>query len=135
MATTTFIPGLGATVAEARSVGNIASVASVAAFTVGAADGSFLVAANVLITAGNSFSFTVTCVYTDEGSTSRTMTFMFSQPASGTTLTIANAAGTVNYASYPMLLRAKAGTSITIATTGTFGTVTYNVEGLIQQVA
>jgi hypothetical protein len=34
-----------------------------------------------------------------------------------------------------MHIRAKAGTAITISTSGTFTTVTYNVEGIIKQIA
>jgi hypothetical protein len=54
----------------------------------------------------------------------------------GTILTaIANAAGAVPYEGVPLHIRAKSGTTITIATTGTFTTVTYNVEGLISLVS
>jgi len=127
--------GLAAIYAAGRSTAQTAAVASVATYTVGAADGSFEVSANVLVTTSTVHSFTATCAYTDEGNTTRTLTLQFSNLA-GTLLTaIANAAGAVPYEGVPLHIRCKAGTTITIATTGTFTTVTYNVEGVIKQMA
>lgn len=122
--------------AVGRSTAQTAAVASVSAFTVGAADASFEVSANVLVTTATTHSFTVTCTYTDEGNTSRTVTLNFFTVAGTTTIanTIANAAGAVPYLGIPIHIRAKAATAITIATTGTFTTVTYNAEGIIQQI-
>lgn len=117
-----------------RATAQTAANASVATFTP-AADGSFIISANVLVTTATVHSFTVTCAYTDEGNTARTLTLTFSN-VGGTLLTaIANAGGTVPYEGIPLHIRAKGGTAITIATTGTFTTVTYNVEGVIQQLA
>lgn len=127
--------GIPAIYAAGRSVAQSAAVASVSTYTVGAADGSFEISANVLVTASTLHNFTVTCAYTDEGNTARTLTLSFSQLA-GTFLTsIANAGGTVPYEGIPLHIRCKASTSITIATTGTFTNVTYNVEGIIKQTA
>ncbi len=42
--------------------------------------------------------------------------------------------GAVPYQGLEITIRAKAATTITIATTGTFTTVVYNVEGCIKQV-
>ena len=118
-----------------RFTAQTAAVASVASYTVGASDASFLISANVLITTSTAHNFTMTCAYTDEGNTARTLTLTFSSLA-GTLLTaITNAAGAVPYEGLPLHIRAKAATAITIATTGTFTTVTYNVEGLIKQIA
>lgn len=120
----------------ARSVGATAAVASVVAYTVPAADGSFEVSANVLVTVATTHAFTVTVTYTDEGNTSRTLTLSFTLVAGGSLVTsVANANGTVPYMGVPQKIRAKGGTTITIATTGTFTTVTYNVEGTIVQTA
>lgn len=118
-----------------RSTAQVDAVAAVATYTVGASDASFIISTNVLVTTSTTHSFTVTCAYTDEGNTSRTLTLSFSNLA-GTFLTaITNIVGAGPYEGIPLHIRAKSATPITIATTGTFTTVTYNVEGLIQQVA
>jgi hypothetical protein len=116
-----------------RVTGQTAAVASVAAFTVGGADASFLISANVLITASVTHSFSVTCTYTDEGGTSRVLTLNFSQLTGTFVTTLTNILGASAYEGVPVHIRAKAATSITIATTGTFTSVTYNVEGRITQ--
>lgn len=117
----------------ARSTAQTGANASVLSYTVGTNDGSFRVSSNVLVTASTTHAFTVTCTYTDEGNTSRTITFNFSQLAGTIGTSIANAAGTVPYEGIPLNIRCKGGTTITIATTGTFTSVTYNVEGSITQ--
>lgn len=123
-------------VAKGRSTAQTAAVASVSTFTVGAADGSFVVSANVLVTTSTTHNFTVTCAYTDEGNTARTLTLGFTQLSGATLITaITNVTGAGPYESPVYHLRCKAATTITFATTGTFTTVTYNVEGIITQVA
>lgn len=127
--------GTPAVYASARSVAQTAAVASVATYTVGAADGSFMVMANVNVTAVTTASFTVTVAYTDEAGNSDTLTLNFSS-LTGTFLTaITNVTGTGAYEGVPLYIRAKASTSITIATTGTFTSVTYNVGATIVQMA
>lgn len=113
------------------------AAASVAAITVGSADTSYEVSANVLVTTATNHNFTVTCAYTDEGNTARTATLTFRLIASPTTLTtaIANANGAVPYQGDTLHIRAKAATTITIATTGTFTTVAYNAEGIIRKIS
>lgn len=127
--------GLPAIYGSARSTAQTAAVASVATYTVGAADGSFLVSANVLVTTSTTHNFTVTCAYTDESNTARTLTLPVSQLAGAVITAITNVTGAGPYQGLPVQIRCKAATAITIATTGTFTTVTYNVEGLIAQVA
>lgn len=119
-----------------RAVAQIAANASLASYTVGANDGSFKVSANVNVTVATTCSFTVTCAYTDEAGTARTLTMPFVNVA-GTAIvnTVANATGTVPYMGIPVIIRAKAATTIVIATTGTFTTVTYTAEGIITQFA
>jgi len=118
-----------------RATAQVAANASVATYTNGAADGSFEVSANVLVTTATAHAFTVACAYTDEGNTARTLTFSFSLVAGGTLVTsVANANGTVPYMGFAQHIRCKASTAITIATTGTFTTVVYNVEGCIKQI-
>lgn len=118
-----------------RSTAQTAAVASVATTTVGAADGSFLISANILISTSTLHSFSCTCTYTDEGNTSRTLTLNFSQLTGAFVTTLTNALGASAYEGVPVHIRAKSGTAITLATTGTFTTVTYNVEGHITQIA
>ena len=102
--------------------------------TLPATDGSYRVNANVLVTTSTTHAFTVTCAYTDEGNTARTVTFNF-QVIGGTIGTsITNAGGAVPYEGIPIVIRAKAATAITIATTGTFTAVAYNVRGFINQI-
>jgi len=128
--------GLAGIVARGRTVGATGAVSSVAAFTVGATDASFEVVANVRPTTATTHAFTVTCAYTDEGNTARTLTMTFGLVAGGvTTTSIANATGTVPYMGVPVSIRCKAATTITIATTGTFTTVVYNVEACITKTA
>lgn len=118
-----------------RSTSQTAAVASVAAYTNGAADGTFEVSANVRVVTATTHNFTVEVTYTDEGNTARTMTLAFIVLAGTVTTAIANAAGAVPYAGIPVHIRVKASTAITIKTTGTFTTVNYNVEGVIKQIA
>jgi hypothetical protein len=126
-----FIPETPLTVTgSGRQTGQTAADASVATFTVGSLDASFLVSANVNVITATAHSFTVTCTYTDETNTSRTTTFTFTLLATQLTA-ITNVTGVGAYEGVPQHIRAKAGTTITIATTGTFTTVTYNVEGYI----
>lgn len=117
-----------------RSTGQT-SAKTLAAYTVGGADGSFLVSANVLVTTSSAENFTVTCTYTDEGNTSRTLTLNFQTIAGvlGTAVNFAN--GAVPYEGLPVHIRAKASTTITIASTGTFTGATYNIEEMISQIA
>lgn len=109
--------------------------AAFATYTVGTADGSFLVSANILVTAATVAAMTCTCTYTDESNTSRTLTMTFSQ-ISGTLLTsITNATGTGAYEGVQLHIRCKASTAITFATVGTVTGITYNAEAVITQIA
>jgi len=127
--------GVPAIYASGRSTAQAAAVASVATYTVGAADGSFDVSANVNVTASTTHSFTATVTYTDETSTSRTLTLTFSQLGGALVTSITQVTGTGPYSSVPFRIRCKSGTTITVATTGTFTSVAYNVEADIEQVS
>ncbi len=116
-----------------RKVG-ATSAQTIGSYTVGASDGSFDVSANINVTTATAHSFTVTCAYTNENNVAQTYTFGFNQLSGAVFITaITNVTGVNSYESGVVHLRAKAGTTITIATTGTFTTVTYNGEGLIRQ--
>lgn len=121
------------TIVMGRQTAQTAAVASIVTQTVGAADTSYTISANVLVTTATVHSFTVICAYTDEGNTARTLTLQLSTIAGAFVTAITNAQGTVPYEGVPLHIRAIAGSTITLATTGTFTTVTYNVEGAITQ--
>lgn len=131
---TTAGKGVPIIVAYGRSTAQAGAVGSVATFTP-SADGSFEISANVLVTVATTHSFTVVCAYTDEGNTARSATLIFALTGGSATGTIANANGAIPYMGQPAHIRVKGGTAITISTSGTFTTVTYNVEGVIKQVA
>lgn len=116
-----------ATSANARATAQTAAV-TLATFTVPAADTTYLVSANVNVTASTAFSFGVTCTYTDETNTSRVLTLSFSNLAGTFLQTITNVLGAGAYEGIPLHIRAKASTTIIIQSTGTFTTVTYNLE-------
>lgn len=127
--------GLPAIYGTGRSTAQVAAVASVATYTNGAADGSFHVSANVNVTTSTTHSFSVQVDYTDETNTAQTLTLTFSQLTAALVSVITNVTGAGPYEGLPVQIRCKASTAITVKTTGTFTTVTYNVEGLIQQVS
>lgn len=122
--------------AAGRVTAQSAANASIATYTLPAADGSFIVSANVLVTTATTHNFTVTCAYTDEGNTARTLTFTFSNVGGTLATSIINTGGTVPYEGVPLHIRCKASTAITIATAagGVYTSVAYNAEGIIQQV-
>jgi hypothetical protein len=116
-----------------RSTAQVAAVASVATFTVGAADASFLVSANVNVTTSTVHTIAVQVDYTDETNTAQTLTLTFSQLSAALVSSITNVTGAGPYEGLSLQIRCKASTAITVKTTGVFTTVTYNVEGVITQ--
>ena len=122
----------------ARVVDQTAQSVAVSVYTVGAADGSFEVSANVNVTASGTHSFSMDVTYTDETNTARTLILPMVQLA-GNFVTgglITNVTGVGPYESPVIHIRAKAATSITIRpSAGTFTSVTYNAEGIIKQTA
>jgi hypothetical protein len=118
----------------ARALAQTAAVTTLATYTP-TADGSFEVSANVLVTTSTAHNFTVTVAYQDDRGTNRVLTLSFSNLA-GTFLTaITNVTGAGPYEGVPLHIRVKANQAITIATTGTFTTVTYDVETILKQTA
>ncbi len=127
--------GVPAIYSSGRATAQNAANTSVATYTCGAADGSFEVSANVLVTTATVHNFTVTVDYTDEGNTARTVTLPFAVLAGTFVTAITNAGGAVPYEGIPIHIRCKASTAITVKTVGTFTTVVYNVESSIKQIA
>lgn len=126
--------GIPAIYGTGRFTAQTAAKATVATFTP-TVDASFWVSANILVTTATIHSFTGTVSYTDEGNTARVVTMQFSTLAGAFVTAITNAQGAVPYEGVPLHIRVKANTAVTISTTGTFTTVTYNVEGSIVQIA
>lgn len=128
--------GVPVIVATGRVTGQTAAVASIATYTVGGSDSSFLVSANAFITAGSSYNFFLRLDYRDESNTLRQV-FLTELLPSGlwNSATISNGQGVGPYMGPPIHIRAKAGTAITVYTSGTFTTVTYNAEAAIMQIA
>lgn len=126
--------GIPAILAAGRQTGKIAAQ-TLTSYTNTASDGSFTVSANINVTTSTAYSFTVTCTYTDETNVSRVATLAFQQLAGTSLNTITNVTGAGPYEGIPLHIRVKASTTITIATVGTFTTVTYNGEGIIEQKA
>lgn len=131
--------GVPTIVTNGRATAQTAANASIATYTVGAADGTFVVSSNILVTNATNHAFTVQCTYTDEGNTARTVTLPFRLVGDTTALTssVATANGTVPYLGVPVHIRAKAATAITILTqaAGTYTSVVYNAEGIIRQMS
>jgi hypothetical protein len=127
--------GAPAIYGSGRSTAQVAAVASVATYTMGAADGSVDVSANVNVTTSTTHNFAVQVAYTDETNTARTLVMTLSTEAGVLVTAITNVTGAGIYDGFSVRLRCKASTAITVKTAGTFTTVTYNVEADIQQVA
>lgn len=129
--------GVPAIYGSGRATAQTARSAALATYTVGAADGSFEVSANVLVTASATHSFSVDVDYTDEGNTTRTlilpMALITGSFLSGGLIT--NVSGTGPYHSPVTHIRCKAATAITIRpSNGTYTSVTYSAEGVIKQI-
>jgi hypothetical protein len=128
--------GIGSTTVYSapRTVAATNATTSLTAYTTPAADSSYHISANVLVTATTAAAMTVTCTYTDEGNTSRTLTLGFTQLTGATIISsITNVTGTGPYEGLTYHIRCKAGSTITFATAGTVTGITYNVEALVEQ--
>lgn len=116
-----------------RVTGQTAANASIATLTVGASDTSYYISGEIEVTTSTLYSFTMTCTYTDPANVSRTLTMNFSGLTGVFSTVVANTSPSVIFEGVPQHIRAKAGTTITIATAagGVYTTVTYNAEGRI----
>lgn len=127
--------GIPIIVASQRLTGQTAAIASIAPYTVGASDSSFIVQANVNITASTTHNFNIQVAYTDETNTARVLTLPFTQLGGVPITNLTNVTGVSPYSGGAFRIRCKSGTTITPQATGTFTTVTYNLEVTILQVA
>lgn len=125
--------GVPAIYSAGRVTAQSAANSSIATYTCGAADGSFDVSANMNVTVSTALVTTLTCTYTDESNTARTMILPVQQ-LSGSFIAAGAITGTGAWETPTMHIRVKASTAITILTSaGTFTGVTYTAEGLIIQ--
>ncbi len=116
--------------ASGRQTGQTASIASLAAYTVGASDGSFQISGNVLVTA-ISGTLGMFVAWTDEGGNSHSVQMFFTYQGLGSiliTLTSMN-----DFIGLSFGIRAKAGTTITVSTLILGGSATCNAEAYITQ--
>ena len=104
-------------------------------FTTAGADSTYVISANININSVTLASFQMTCSYTDETNTARTLILNFSQINGTFVQTLTNALGAGAYEGVPLHIRTKASSTIIFATTGTFTTVTYRMEAMAIQYA
>ena len=129
--------GLFAIVASGRQASQTGAIATLAGYPVpAAADASYYIAANVRALTATSHSFNVNCTYTDDFNAVQILNLPFKKIGSTLiNIVLANTDGTVAFHGIGQYIRAKAGTGITISTSGTFQTVTYHAESIIAQIA
>lgn len=118
--------------AAAHLTGRTAAVASIITYTP-AVDATVDVSCSMLITTSSGENFTITVSYTDTGNTPRVATLPLRILNGGNVLIVNFANGTIPYAGVLQQFRAKGGTAITIATTGTFTGCTYNVSAGLRE--
>lgn len=133
-AITTAGNGVPSILGYGRATAQTAANASVATYTVPAADSSFEVSMNMNVTAATVLSTMLQCDYTDESNTARTMIFPTTS-LSGSFLAGGTIAATGAFETPVMHIRCKASTTITLYTApGTFTSTTYTVEGCIKRI-
>jgi hypothetical protein len=127
--------GIPAVYGSARVLAQTGSTATTAGnYTVGNADGSFVIAVNVFVTTATSHNFNVQVTYTDESNAVRVLLLPVVQIGGVPIVQITNTTGVGPYHGLATTIRCKANTVIQVKTVGTFTTVTYNVEGTIIQI-
>ncbi len=119
--------GAAVRVAGNDLTGQNSAVSSLCTYT-SASNGWFEIDAYVTLTVATIASVSVQVVYTDEASNSHTMTMPLFLDAG----TLIGALTTATQARGITSVHAKANTPITVSTTGTFTTVTYNVGAIIK---
>lgn len=117
-----------------RIVGTVNANISLPTFNV-PSDGTYVVSCCLTPTTITTANMTVTVTFRDDNNTVNGILFQFAQQNSAATTAILDANGLGIYASRPYHLRMKGGTTMVIATAGTPTTITYNIEGLVIQLA
>lgn len=128
--------GVPAIYGSANVTGQTAANTNVVTYTCGAADGSFQINSQVLVTTTSAEAFAIQVAYTDAGNTARVMVIPLSGLA-GTLLSSVNFAnGQIPYAGVVVNIRAKAFTPIYLRTdpVGTYTGCTFSMGGSILQI-
>lgn len=126
--------GVPAIRAENHLEGQTAAIPSICTYTP-AVDASVEVVCGLLVAISSAESFTVTAAYTDIGNTPRVATLPLRTLAGANVLSVTFAQGAVPYMGVLTRFRAKGGTAVTIATTGSFSGCTYSVGANIREAA
>jgi hypothetical protein len=131
-ATSGGVVSVGILPAASGHVAGKTSAQTLVTYTVGAADALFRVGANIEVTTSTTHNITVTVAYTTPAGAGRTLTLNFTQVAGAAFLTnITNVTGAGSYEGVAQDIRCKAATTITIATAGTFTTITYDGDASV----
>lgn len=125
----------GQDIVHGRATGQTAANSSVATLTTVAADATYVVSGDLLITtSGGTEAIQLTVDFTDEGNTARTAQIPLLRIGAGVWLSATSGGlGAIPYPSSQITIRCKASTAITVKTAGTFTGTTYNVEGIIER--
>jgi hypothetical protein len=115
--------GISTIVAYGRSAAQTAAVSNVTSVTPSNAQHVFLVSCFVNVTAATTDLFSCQVTYTDDNGSGQTLTLV--SPTANTT---------GNYAGSSLQINTSTAGAITVKTSGTFTSVTYNVSGTILQV-
>lgn len=127
--------GVGSIVSAGRGVAISSALDTNRCTFTPAADGSFLISDNILVTtAGAATNMNGTITFKSEDGTARSVAVVWQLAAGGTVTNVTTATGTVPYMGYPVQIRAQAATAITVSTTGTQSTAVYNHECEITQI-
>jgi hypothetical protein len=122
--------GLPAIRAAAHFVGLTAAVPSLTSYTP-LVDTTLNVMVSILITTSSAEAFTIFVSYTDTGGTARVATLPLRLLTGVNVLAVAFANGAIPYAGVTQQFRARAGTLVTLGTTGTFTGATYDCSAVI----
>lgn len=124
-------PTIPQTVGNKRGVGLTA--ATLLASIVVPVDGSYLVSGNIRTTGGTTYSFGIVAAFTDE--TGQVGTRSIPMMVGGIVVVAANADGFTSYSGIAIQIRAKAGTTLSVSTVGTFTSAIYNAEAQITKIS
>ncbi len=118
-----------------RVTAQTAAATVMAAYTVpAAADATFLICANIQVTVGTTYSIQMSCNYTDEAGNIVGQILAFELLAGTFLATLTNVTFGVGGAGAVVIpIRAKANTTVTVVTIGTFTTISYHAEASIFQ--
>jgi hypothetical protein len=122
-------------VASGRVTAQSAANPAIASYTNGGSDSSLGVSMNMNVISASAISATLSCDYTDETNTARTVILPVTH-LDGTIVSAGLVITTGVFQTPVVHIRVKAGTNVVLFTaTGTYTSVSYNAEGVIQKFA